>query len=173
MSKGAAGVQKTKGGAGLGLKLAVAVLGLTTLAVAPLLLVFVPGMMPTFVTLFVDRQRPRYLTYTVGMMNFAGVLPILLTVARGQLTMTAAGLALTNPVTWMVMYGAAAVGWLICGATPPLARLCLELQASQKRRALEALGKAVRQEWGDEVAGPGALQGRPVATAQAERDNRP
>jgi hypothetical protein len=104
------------------------------------------------------------------MMNFAGVLPILLTVAKSQLSMAAAGLALTNPVSWMVMYGAAAVGWLIWGATPPLARLCLELQANQRRRALEALGKAIRQEWGDEVAGP--VPGQPVA-AQVERANRP
>jgi hypothetical protein len=170
MSKGTAGVQKAKGGSGLGLRLALAFLGLATLTVVPLVLVLIPGMMPTLVTLFVDRQRPRYLTCTVGMMNFAGVLPILLTVAKGQLTTTAAGLALANPVTWMVMYGAAAVGWLIWGATPPLARLCLELQASQRRRALEALGKAIRQEWGDEVAGP--VQSQPVAT-QVERDNRP
>lgn len=170
MSKGAAGVRKIKGGTGLGLKLAITVLALAALTVVPLVLVLLPGMMPTLVTVLVERQRPRYLTYTVGMMNFAGVLPILLTVAKGQLTMTAAGLALANPVTWIVMYGAGAVGWLICGATPPLARLCLELQASQRRRALEALGKAVRQEWGDEVAGP--LQSQPAA-AQNVRDSRP
>src|SRR5438552_2862104 len=166
MSKGATGIEKVKGGGGLALKLAFFVLALAALAVVPLVLVLVPGMMPTLVTLCIDRQRPRYLTCTVGMMNFAGVLPILLTVIKGQVTMSAAGLALANPMTWIVMYGAAAVGWLICGATPPLARFCLELQASQRRRALEALGKAVRQEWGDEVAGP---QGAPAA-AQDGRD---
>src|SRR5437868_8346203 len=168
MSKSAASIDKAKGG-GLATKLGVFILGLLALAVAPLILVVLPGMMPTLVTLFVDRQRPRYLTYTVGAMNFSGVLPILLTIAKGPLTMAAAGLTLANPVSWIVMYGAAAVGWLICGATPPLARLCLELQANQRRRALEGLGKAIRQEWGDEVAGP---QGQPLA-AQPERASRP
>ncbi len=170
MAKSVANIEKAKGGAGLALKAAIAILGLAALTVVPLVLVLIPGTMPTFVTLLIDRQRPRYLSYTVGVMNFAGVLPILLTLAKGHLTMTAAGQALVNPVTWMVMYGAAAAGWLICGATPPLARLCLELQASQRRRALEALSKAIRQEWGDDVAGQ---QGQPPAAAHAARDNRP
>jgi len=169
MTKSVARLQKAKGGASLGLKTGLAIVGLAALTVAPLFLVLIPGMMPTLVTLFVDRQRPRHLSYTVGVMNFAGVLPILLTLVTGHLTMTAAGLALANPVTWMVMYGAAAAGWLICGATPPLARLCLELQASQRRRALEALSKAIRREWGDDVAG----QQSPPAATHAERDNRP
>jgi hypothetical protein len=77
--------------------------------------------MPTLATLFAERQRPRRLSYTVDVMNLAGVLPILLTAATGRFSMTAVGLALGNPVTWMVMCGAAAAGWLIYGATPPLA----------------------------------------------------
>ena len=82
--------------------------------------------------------------------------------------MTAAVLALANPMPWIVMYGAAAAAWLIHGMTPPLARLCLELQAIQRRRALDALSNAIREEWGDDAAGQ---QSRPAANA--ERDNRP
>lgn len=138
---------------GLALKLAVGALGLASLAVLPLFLVIVPGMMPTLVTLFIDRQRPRHLTYTVGVMNFAGVLPYLLTLATGRLSLQTVAVLLSDPMVWLVMYGAAASGWLICAVTSPLARLCLEIQAAQKRRTLEALAKAIRQEWGEEVAG--------------------
>src|SRR5476651_1581559 len=113
MRTGATRLQKTKGGTGFGFKAALVILGLAALAAAPLVVVLIPGMMPTLVTLFAERQRPRHLSYTVGVMNFAGVLPILLTVATSQLTMTAAGLALADPLTWVVMYGAAAAGWLI------------------------------------------------------------
>jgi hypothetical protein len=169
MPTSAARLRKVKGGAGLGFKTAIAILGLAALAAAPLTAVLIPGMMPTLVALIAERQRPRYLSYTVGAMNFAGLLPILLTVAMGQFTITAAVLALANPVTWIVMYGAAAAGWMICGAMPPLARLCLELQAIQRRRALEALSKAICEEWGDDVAGE---QSRP-SVPHAERDNRP
>ena len=171
MAKSAAKIAPAKGkSGGLGLKLGLGVLGLASLAVLPLFLVIVPGMMPTLVTLFVDRQRPRHLTYTVAVMNFAGVLPFLLTLAKTRLSLqTVAGL-LTDPMVWLVMYGAAAAGWMICAGMAPLARLCLELQAAQKRRALEALAKAIRQEWGEEVAG-GAKS--PPAGAQAGRDSRP
>jgi hypothetical protein len=172
MAKSAAKIATAKGkGGGLALKLALGALGLASLAVLPLFLVIVPGMMPTLVTLFVDRQRPRHLTYTVGVMNFAGVLPILLTLAKGHLSVQTAAAVLADPTVWLVMYGAAATGWLICAAMSPLARLCLELQAAQKRRALEALAKAIRQEWGEEVAG--GPKNPPAGGAQPVRDSRP
>jgi hypothetical protein len=87
------------------------------------------------------------------------------------LSLQTAAALLSDPMVWLVMYGAAAAGWLICAATSPLARLCLELQAAQKRRALEALAKAIRQEWGEEVAGGPT---NPAAgSAQAGRASRP
>src|SRR5216684_4490832 len=63
MAKSAANIEKAKGGAGLALKAAIAILGLAALTLVPLVLVLIPGMMPTFVTLLIDRQRLRYLSY--------------------------------------------------------------------------------------------------------------
>jgi hypothetical protein len=174
MAKSTAKLAKARGGTGIVPKAAAVAVALAGLAALPVFLVLLPGMMPAFVTLFVDRQRPRHLSYTVGVMNFAGVLPFILTLAKNGASLKAAAGVLADPLSWLVMYGAAASGWLICGATPPLARLCLELQASQKRRALEALGKAIREEWGDEVAGAQLpAKERPAAAVQAERDRRP
>jgi hypothetical protein len=86
-------------------------------------------------------------------MNFAGVFPFVLAVAQQQqMSMLTVATRLTEPLTWLVMYGAAAAGWLICGVTPMLARAGIEIQAFQRRRALEALSKAIREEWGPEVA---------------------
>jgi hypothetical protein len=173
MAKSAAKLAKAKDGAGMVPKTAAAAVALAGLAALPLFLVLLPGMMPAFVALFVDRRRPRHLSYTVGVMNFAGVLPFVLALAKDGASLNAAAAVLVDPVSWLVMYGAAAAGWLICAATPPLARLCLDLQATQKRRALEALGRAIRQEWGDEVAGAQLAKGRPAAGVQDERDSRP
>jgi hypothetical protein len=124
------------------------------LTALPLVLIVAAGMMPTVAVTMIDR-RPRYLSYTVGAMNFAGVFPFLLAVAEGPMSMPAAAAKLADPPTWLVMYGAAAAGWLVCGATPMLARAGIELQAFQRRRALEALGKAIREEWGPEVVAEG------------------
>ncbi len=170
MVKSAAAVAKAKSGpGGRTVTIAIILVCLAALAARPLVLVLVAGMTPTLVTLFVDRKRSRRVCYTVGVMNFAGVLPFLLVLAKDRLSLSAAALALSDPFTWLVMYGAAASGCLICAATPSLARFCLELQASNKRRALEALATAIRREWGDEVAG--GL--KPKAIAQADRDNLP
>jgi hypothetical protein len=163
MAKSAAKLGKAKGGFGLTAKAAMAALALAALTALPLFLILTPGMMPTLITLFVDRQQPRHLSYTVGIMNFAGVLPFLLALAKGNLSMSGAARLLSDPTTWIVMYGAAAAGWAICAAMQPLARFCLELQASQKRRALEALGGAIKKEWGEEVAGAAKKQGEATA----------
>ncbi len=174
MAKSTAKLAKSKSRpGGLTLMIAIALAALAALAALPLVFVLVPGMTPTLVTLFVDRQRSRHVSYVVGVMNFAGVLPFLLVLAKDRLSMHAAALALSDPFTWLVMYGAAASGWMICAATPTLARFCLELQANNKRRALEVLGTAIRREWGDDVAGGQKRKGQPATDAQADRDNRP
>ena len=140
---------------GFAVKLAVVFLLLGALSVLPLCLVALPGMMPSLAVYFADNKRPRYLSYTVAVLNAAGVLPFLLVVAKDGLSFVAAAHKLSDPFTWLVMYGAAAAGWLTSAATPALARICIEIQASQRRRGLEALAKAIRSEWGDEVAGKG------------------
>ena len=133
--------------------LAVAGLVVGGLAVLPLCLLVVPGMMPTVASFCVDRRRPRYLTYAVGVMNGAGVLPFAFALLGGEASLAAAARMLASPFTWLVMYGAAAAGWGISLATPPLARLCIELRAQQQRRGLEARSRALREEWGEDVAG--------------------
>jgi hypothetical protein len=149
-AKDGAAAAKGKGG-GFAVKMACLVALVMALAVLPLVVIVAAGMMPTAAVMLIDR-RPRYLSYTVGVMNFAGVFPFVLAVAQQQMSMLAVAAKLTQPLTWLVMYGAAAVGWLICGVTPMLARAGIELQAFQRRRTLEALSKAIREEWGPEVA---------------------
>jgi hypothetical protein len=146
------GPQTRRAGA---VKVALAIGLLGALSVLPLSLILVPGLIPTVVVLFIDRSHPRYLTYTVGAMNFAGTAPFLFAVIHAGFRITDAAAQLGEPYAWLVMYGAAAAGWLISYSTPSLARMVVELQIAQKRRALEALAAAVREEWGEEVAAKG------------------
>ncbi len=138
---------------GFAVKLAILGSIVAALSMLPLCLVAVPGMMPSLAVFFADGKRPRYLSYTVAVMNAAGVLPFLLAIARSGMSLEVSAHKLSEPFTWLVMYGAAAAGWLTSAATPALARICIEVQAGQRRRSLEALAKAIREEWGDEVAG--------------------
>jgi hypothetical protein len=157
MAKSAEAKAGTAPGRSGGFALKLALIGglVGALSMLPLCLVAVPGMMPSLAVFFADGKRPRYLSFTVAMMNAAGVLPFLLVVAKGGMSFIAAAHQLSDPFTWLVMYGAAAAGWLTYAATPALARICIEVQAGQRRRGLEALAKAIREEWGDDVAGKG------------------
>src|SRR5690242_4059918 len=148
MAKGAEAKvgQPTGRSGGLALKLAIAGLAVGALSVLPLCLIALPGMMPSIAVFFSDARRPRYLSYTVALLNGAGVLPFLLAVAKSGLSFAAAAQKLSDPFTWLVMYGAAAAGWLTYAATPALARICIEVQAAHRRRALDALAKAIREE---------------------------
>ena len=125
-------------------------------AALPFCFILVPGLVPTLVAVLVDRGRPRYLGFTVGAMNCAGVLPFLLVLGNGSVTIAAAAALLAQPFTWVVAYGAAAAGWVLSAATPALARFCLELQAAQRGRAIDALARAICTEWGAEAAGADA-----------------
>jgi hypothetical protein len=154
MAKSAASAKPAAGrSGGLGVKFAVLSLLGAALVALPLCLIAVPGMVPTAAAFLIDRRQPRYLGYAVAVMNFSGVLPFLLIVAKSGMTLTGAAQKLADPLTWLIMYGAAAGGWLIYSAMIPLAKICVETQAGQRRRQLESAAKALRQEWGEDVAG--------------------
>ena len=86
-------------------------------------------------------------------MNLAGVMP-------GALRMWEAGInfetlreVIENPYNWLVMYGAAAVGWVLYFCVPPVVAMVIEVKADETRRRLEARAKALVDEWGEEVTG--------------------
>ena len=157
MAKPATAAKASRGATGpsggLALKFAVLALLGAGLVALPLCLIALPGMVPTLAAVFVDRRQPRYLSFAVGTMNFAGIVPFLIIVAKGGMTFVGAAEKLADPFTWLVMYGAAAGGWGIYLAMLPLARICVEAQAGQRRRQLESAAQAIRKEWGDDVAG--------------------
>ncbi len=154
MAKSAAAAKPAAGrSGGLGTKFAVLSLLAAALVALPFCLIALPGMVPTFAAFMVDRRQPRYLGYAVAVMNFSGVAPFLFIIAKTGMTLTNAAQKLADPLTWLVMYGAAGGGWMIYSAMIPLARICIEAQSGQRRRQLESAAKAIRQEWGEDVAG--------------------
>ena len=60
---------------------------------------------------------------------------------------------LTRPVNWLIMYGAAAVGWGIFLAMPAVARVIVDLQAEQIQAQLRERADRLVEEWGEEVKG--------------------
>jgi hypothetical protein len=129
-----------------------AVLGLA-LAALPLCILVLAGTLPTAVAVIVDRHRGRYLARTVGAMNFAGVVPGALRLWEAGITFQSLEQVIGSPYSWLVMYGAAAIGWVLYFCVPPVVAMVLEVKVDETKRRLEARAKALIDEWGEEVTG--------------------
>src|SRR5258706_15402432 len=87
---------------------------------APLVVIFAPatvlllvlGLLPTIVAWFVDRREEKYAAYCVGGFNLSGVMPYLFVLWASGNRMHDFYLIAKNPFAWLVMLGAAALGWL-------------------------------------------------------------
>eukprot|EP01012_Entosiphon_sulcatum_P035817 TRINITY_DN45531_c0_g1_i1.p2 TRINITY_DN45531_c0_g1~~TRINITY_DN45531_c0_g1_i1.p2 ORF type:complete len:163 (+),score=21.69 TRINITY_DN45531_c0_g1_i1:266-754(+) len=123
------------------------------LIVLPTTILFGIGMIPTIVAYVVDRDPEKSAPITVGGLNFCGCMPFAIDLWRHQHTISAAGKIFADPLAWLVMYGAAAVGWGLYYGIPPLVA-GVEVSRSESRLdVLKQKKVALVQEWGPDVAG--------------------
>ena len=131
------------------------VIAVTVMAVAalPLCLLVVAGMLPSLAAAAVDRTPRRYFARTVGAMNLAGLAPGVLRLWEAGMTFASLHQVASSPWTWLAVYGAAGLGWLLFSCAPAVARVLLDVKVDETQRRLEARAKALVEEWGDEVTG--------------------
>ena len=125
----------------------------TLLAVVslPLCVVLAAGMLPTGIALVIERNPRRYLAWTVGAANLAGMVWPVATLLRSDPSLGGALHLLGDPRNWLVMYGGAAIGWGFSEAMPILARAILEFRANEAERKLRRRAQRLAEEWGGEV----------------------
>ena len=137
------------------------------------------AMLPTFSAYLFDRSRDKFLALTVGMLNFCGSLPAVAELwARGH-SLPSAVQTLGEPMTWLLAYGAAGIGWLIHLGMPPIVSSYYAHASETRLRDLRIKQKELAEIWGEEVraqaeanaeagvpggdpAGDGDPAGRPV-----------
>lgn len=111
------------------------------------------GMLPTFVALGVDRDPEKNKSFTIGSMNFAGCFPYLLEIWNQGNTMEMAMSYLMEPMTVIVMYSAAASGYLINWlVTWGIASMMVRRGHSRIQR-IEKEKQALEERWGKKVNG--------------------
>lgn len=127
----------------------------TVLAVTalPLCILFVVGMVPTIVAALVDRHQARYLARAVASMNLAGLVQPFLAIWHIGINLASTEHVLSDPHSWLSMYGAAAIGWLLTLGMPSITRGIVDVHADQAQRNLRERAEYLVKEWGDEVAG--------------------
>jgi hypothetical protein len=122
----------------------------------PTVLVIGMGLLPTFAALLVDVHPKKYAAWSVGLLNSAGLLPYLGDLwAKGH-DLDGAFAVISDVVAWLVVYSAAAAGWLIYMAMPALGSVIVDIRSNRRIRRLKAEKQALIEEWGDAVAGDSA-----------------
>lgn len=141
--------KKKKGG---GLTLILLIIP-AALIVLPTTILFGIGMIPTIVAYVVDRDPDKSAPITVGGLNFCGCMPFAIDLWKHQHTIGAAAKVFADPLAWLVMYSAAAVGWGLYYGIPPLVAGMEVTRAEKRVEVLKQKKVSLVQEWGPDVAG--------------------
>lgn len=143
---------KSKGGGMTG-KFSSVVMILAALVFFPTTLLLAAGMLPTLVAAIVERDNSRAAPLTVGPANLCGVMPFLLPLWLKDHSLASVTDLLGDPMTWLVMYGAAAAGWVIYYAVPPLVATIVIARIQARINDLENANEELVEQWGRTVAG--------------------
>jgi len=135
------------------------------LVVLPTTLLFGIGMIPTLVAYAVDRDPEKPAPITVGGLNFCGCMPYAIDLWQHGHSIAAVVKMLGNPMMWLVMYGAAAVGWAFYYGIPPAVANAEIMRSERRIEALKQRKVALVQEWGPDVAGDTFGEGVEIGSA--------
>ncbi len=137
----------------LTLWLSVGFVGLVIMSLPTVMLIFF-GMLPTIVSAIIDRTPKRNATFCVGGINLCGVFPYMMELWVGDNSMEGAMRILTDVFSLLVMYGAAAFGWMIFQSLPPVVATFVTVLAQSRVASLRSTQHQLIDEWGEDVGTP-------------------
>lgn len=110
------------------------------------------AMLPSIVAYVVDRTPYRYAWVSVAGLNFAGAAPYLMKLWFEAHSVNNALHILSNPFDLVVIYGAAALGWVLHRSLPPVVGAWLDVTSQRRLTQLRATQRRLIVEWGEEIA---------------------
>ncbi len=129
----------------------------------PSTILLVVGMLPTVVAALIDRKGGAR-AITVGALNLCGCIPFLMDLwTKGHTTGLAVNL-ITDPLTIIVMYAAAGIGYMIDWALSGIVATILVQRSTARMEAIRKRQADLVARWGKEVTGelPLDSEGFPV-----------
>ena len=126
-------------------------LGALLISALPTALLILVGLTPTLVAVIVDVTPGRYLTRCVAGLNTAGVAPFIYQLWSGINDMSASLKIIGDPFSWLTIYGAAGVGWLLFLGFPGIVQVARTLNADRRINVLQERQAALLAEWGDSI----------------------
>lgn len=119
----------------------------------PTTLLISVGMLPTIVAFVVQKKEMRIRVLTVGAMNMAGCAPFLLDLwLEGHNFQNSFGI-LFSPMTIVIMYFCAAVGYVIDWAATEFVSSILYERGVRKKDDLKEYLEGMVERWGEKVTG--------------------
>lgn len=112
---------------------------------------FVIGMLPCIVAYYMDVTRHRYIFQSIFAANLSGMLPYLTKIAHHGPSSMMLQEIMGSSTTWVVVYGAALVGWLLVKVCPTLAQVMVASAHRAQHMRYGWMQKKLENEWGDEV----------------------
>lgn len=110
------------------------------------------GMLPTLVAWVIDRSDGKHATFCVCGLNFSGLFPFLMDVWFINHSTDMAIRILTDVFNLIIIFGAAAFGWLLYTAVPPVITTFLSVMAQHRMTILKTTQSNITEEWGEKVA---------------------
>lgn len=142
-----------KRGGGGGAIMLLVLLAPAGLMMMPTSVLVLAGLAPTFVAYLIDRDPEKSAAITVGAMNLCGVAPFVVRLWQRGHEMAVTLRMLADPGTWLVMFGAAAIGWLMYFFIPQIVAAFITLRNQTRIKELEERRSLLVADWGAEVMG--------------------
>ncbi len=122
------------------------------------------GMFPTPFAILVDRTKGKNKVIAVGALNLAGCSPFLLELWTTEHTFERSFEIVTDPFAIIVMWSAAAVGYLVNWAMTGIVAASLYQRGLARQKAIQKKQEELVERWGREVTGEITLneQGFPL-----------
>lgn len=149
---------KPKGGAlgvkGTALFTIIVVVGVCFLPTSLILLI---GMLPTLSAFFMGSPRAKVKVSTIAALNLVGCMPFIIKLWQGENNLDASMQILTTPLTIVIIYGAAMMGYVLDWAVTGVVSAYMYQKAERRVKAIEKRQESMIELWGAEVGAIGKV----------------
>lgn len=150
---GAGGIPRTKGTQSANfyiLLICIAAIGGALISVYAVVIVLF-GLLPAMIAMIVDQDYRKYISKIVFLYNIMGMVPFIYKIYKSPSSNNAAIEIIIDPSTWMMIFAAAGLGWIVYWAIPQFAILLRNFAINYQIAKLEAELSSLTDEWGDDV----------------------
>lgn len=110
-------------------------------------IIFFCGMLPSFMTMLIDKDPNKTAVYSVMPMNLIAVCSIILDLHEQNNTIQYAFSLLSIPFHWLIMYGGAAFGWIFYFIVPQIVAIIIVKKTEIQTSLLENTRDRLAAKW--------------------------